>query len=120
MTRRQLLLTAYWTAAIADFAYGTAMLIPARAGVSDYVYPMGLFAAVAYTWGILLVLATRRPFERRWVLVPTIIVILLLGIASLYSLAVGAIEWAIILPRLVLKLLLVVMLLYVYVKTRET
>ena len=114
-----LLRISYWLGAIGDFMYGIIVLIPSRAGVDGYVYPMGLFAAVAFSWGILLILATRHPIERRWVLIPTIIVIILLGIANVYSYVVAAIDSNIIIPRLLLKLGIVAFMLFSYVKTRE-
>ena len=69
---------AYWTAALADFVIAILVLIPARMGVSNYVYPMGLMSAVAFSWGVLLILADRHPLKRRWILIPTIIVVALL------------------------------------------
>jgi hypothetical protein len=76
---------AYWTAAVADFIVAALVLIPERNGVSDYVYPMGLMSAVALSWGVMLVLADRRPLERRWMLVPTILVVVLLGVVQLHA-----------------------------------
>ena len=75
----------YWVAAVADFVVAILVLIPERMGVSGFVYPMGLMSAVAFSWGIMLVLADRKPMERRWVLVPTILVVFLLGIVGAYA-----------------------------------
>ena len=61
----------YWTAAIADFGIAISVLIPERVGLTTFVYPMGLISAVALSWGILLLIADRKPFERRWILIPT-------------------------------------------------
>lgn len=69
----------YWVAAIADFAFALLVLIPERMGVAEYVYPMGLMASVAFSWGVLLVVADREPLKRRWVLPPTMLVVVLLG-----------------------------------------
>jgi len=115
----RLLQISYWLGAIADFIYGIIILIPSRAGVDQYVYPMGLFTAVAFSWGIMLVLASRYPIERRWILTPTITVIIFLAIANLYSFAVGAIDLNIIIPRVLLKLVIVAFMLFSYVKTKE-
>ncbi|MFC2030107.1 hypothetical protein ACFLWA_05195, partial [Chloroflexota bacterium] len=52
----------------------------------------GLFSAVAFSWGVMLILADREPLERRWVLLPTILVGSLLLIAVLYSMYAGAIS----------------------------
>lgn len=107
----------YWLAAIADFAYAITVLIPSRAGVGEYVYPMGLFATVAFSWGVMLVLADRRPLERRWVLVPTIFVIVSLGIVNAYSFGAGDISFALALPRVLLTAMIAVFLLVSYVRT---
>ena len=84
----------YWAAAIADFMIAISVLIPARMGLTEIVYPMGLMSAVAFSWGILLLLADRRPMERRWVLIPTIIVVALLTVARLGFTLKGAIPFS--------------------------
>ena len=35
---------------------------------------MGLMSAVAFSWAVLLIVADRKPVERRWVLLPTTLV----------------------------------------------
>jgi hypothetical protein len=75
----------YWVAAIADFVIAILVLIPERMGVTGFVYPMGLMSAVAFSWGVMLVIADRKPMERRWVLAPTILVVFLIGIAGAYA-----------------------------------
>jgi 4-amino-4-deoxy-L-arabinose transferase-like glycosyltransferase len=67
------------------------VLIPERMGVPSYVYPMGLMSAVAFSWGCMLVWADREPIPRRWVLLPTILVGLMLLLAVIFSVYVGAI-----------------------------
>ena len=69
-------------------------MIPTRMGVTDFVYPMGLMSAVAFSWGVMLIIADRKPIERRWVLLPTMLVVFLLGIAGTYAVSVGAIPFA--------------------------
>ena len=86
-----LLRLGYWVAAIADFIIAILALIPQRMGVPEFVYPMGLMSAVAFSWGVMLILADRRPLERRWVLVPTMLVVFLLGVAVGYALSTGLI-----------------------------
>ncbi len=68
----------YWTAAIADFIIAVIVLFPEQMGLSKIEYPMGLMSAVAFSWGILLLIADRKPLERKWVLIPTILVVVLL------------------------------------------
>ena len=114
----KLLQVSYWLPAIADFVYAILILIPSRAGVSEYVYPMGLFAAVAFSWGIMLILASQRPLERRWILIPTIIVITLISIANVYSYITGATDLNLIIPRVVLGLGFIAFLSFSYWKTR--
>lgn len=83
--------TGYWVAAIADFVLAVIVLIPERMGVSGYVYPMGLMASVAFSWGVLLVVADRKPLERRWVVLPTILVVALLGGTAVHAGYIGLI-----------------------------
>ena len=52
-------------------------------GLSRIEYPMGLMSAVAFSWGIMLLLADRKPLERKWVLIPTILVVALLTIVRI-------------------------------------
>ena len=114
----KLLQASYWLTAIADFVYAIIILVPSRAGVSEYVYPMGLFTAVAFSWGIMLILASKKPLERRWILIPTIIVITIISIANVYSHVLGVIDLNLILPRVVLGLLLIAFISFSYWKTR--
>lgn len=109
----------YWTAAIADFIVAILVLIPARMGVNNYVYPMGLMAAVAFSWGIALLVADRKPVERRWFLIPTIIVVALLGIAGLHSGFTGLLSWIRIIPTFIFTIIVLSILIYSYMNTRE-
>jgi len=82
MTRPVLLLRiSYWIAAIADFGIAILVWIPERMGVVEIVYPMSLASAVAFSWGVLLLVADRKPLERRWILIPTILVVTLIAFA---------------------------------------
>ena len=118
MSDVKLLQASYWLPAIADFVYAVFILVPSRAGVSEYVYPMGLFAAVAFSWGIMLIFASQKPLERRWILIPTIIVITLISVANVYSYVIGATDLNLIAPRVVLGLGLIAFLSFSYWKTR--
>lgn len=80
-----LLRLSYWVAALADFIVAYLVLIPERMGVEGYVHPMGLMSAVAFSWGVLLLVADRKPVERKWILPPTILVVFLLGVAILWA-----------------------------------
>ena len=70
----------YWAAAITDFCIAILVLIPERMGLTEIEYPMGLVSAIAFSWGVLLLIADRQPLERRWILIPTILVVALLTI----------------------------------------
>ena len=79
----RLLRLSYWAAAIADFSIAILVLIPERMGLNEIVYPMGLISAVAISWGVLLLIADRKPLERRWILIPTILVVALLSMVRI-------------------------------------
>ena len=89
-----LLRVSYWSAALADFGIAAGMLIPARMGVMEVVYPMALASAIAFSWGVMLLFADRKPLERRWVLIPTMLVIALLICSRLYFSFTGTIEFS--------------------------
>ena len=91
MKDRILIRVSYWVAAIVDFAVAVVVLIPERMGVEEFVYPMGLMSAVAFSWAVLLIVADRKPVQRRWVLLPTTLVAFLLGVAGVYAGSVGLI-----------------------------
>jgi hypothetical protein len=112
--------TSYWVAAVADFIVAVLVLIPERMGVPGFVYPMGLMSAVAFSWGVMLILADREPVERKWVLVPTILVVFLLGVAGVYALAVGLMPSRRILPSSTAVVIVLGILIYTWFKTRDT
>jgi drug/metabolite transporter (DMT)-like permease len=116
---RFLLRLSYWVAAIADFIIAVLVLIPQRMGVTDFVYPMGLMSAVAFSWGIMLVLADRKPLERRWVLAPTILVVFLLGSAIAYAGISGLIPAEQIMASTAAVVAVLGLLIYTWFKTRS-
>ena len=83
----------YWAGAIGDFALAIFALVPKIMEVPSYVYPMGMLSAVVFSWGCMLIWADREPLERRWVLLPTILVGSLLLLVSIYSMYVGVIAF---------------------------
>jgi len=107
-----LLRLSYWIAAIADFSIAVLVLIPERMGLTEIVYPMGLTSAVAFSWAILLLLADRKPLERRWILIPTILVVALLLVARLIFVIYDAIEPGI--PFFVFGCALIIFMAYSY------
>jgi drug/metabolite transporter (DMT)-like permease len=86
--------TSYWLGAIADLSIAISILIPQRVGLDKFVYPMGLMSAVAFSWAIMLILADRKPLERKWVLIPTILVIFLLSTVRIISVVNGLIDFS--------------------------
>ena len=113
-----LLRVSYWVAALADLIVAILVLIPNRMGVPEFVYPMGLMSAVAFSWGVLLIIADRKPIERRWVLQPTILVVFLLGVAAVYGTINNLIPAGRLIPTSVAVVGILYLLIYTYFKTR--
>lgn len=94
MTRSIILLRlSYWTAALADFVIALLAWIPERMGVTDISYPMGLASVIAFSWGVMLLFADKKPIERKWILIPTILVVTLITIVRTSFSFEGAIEF---------------------------
>ena len=110
----------YWVAAVADFAVAILVLIPERMGVTGYVYPMGLMSAVAFSWAVMLVIADRKPMERRWVLPPTILVVFLIGISGAYAGFKELIPLSRILGSSAVTVVILGLLIYSWFKTRPS
>jgi hypothetical protein len=108
----------YWAGAIGDFVIAVLVLIPERMGVPSYVYPMGLMSAVAFSWGCMLIWADREPMERRWVLLPTILVGSMLLLAGIYSIYAGVITVESYMPNFVLFPAVITLWSVSYYKTR--
>ena len=115
----QWLRIAYWTAAIADFIVAILVLIPARMGVSDYVYPMGLMSAVAFSWGVALLIADKKPVERRWFILPTILVVALLGVVGLHAGITGLIPMIRSSITSIVTVIILALLIYGYMISRD-
>ena len=105
----------YWIAAIADFGIAISALIPQRMGLTDMVYPMGLLSAVAFSWGVLLLIADRKPVERSWILIPTIIVVFLLTITRVIFSLKESIPFN--MPLLLFGIALITLMVYSYRST---
>ena len=121
MTKPILLLRlSYWIAAIADFIVAILAWMPERMGVTETVYPMGLASAIAFSWGVLLVMADRKPLERRWILLPTILVVSLIAFARTKFSLDGAIEFSIALLLFAVALILFMAYSYYYANKYAT
>ena len=88
-------------------------------GVDFYVYPMGLISDVAFSWGVLLLFADRKPIERRWILIPTILVVVLLGIVVVHAGLTQLIPSTRILPTSIAISIIFSILIYSYMKARD-
>lgn len=115
-----LLRISYWAGAIGDFLIAILVLIPERMGVSSYVYPMGLMSAVAFSWGCMLIWADREPLERKWILLPTILVGIMLLIAGIYSIYAGVITIRSNLPNFILSPAMITLWSFSYYNARDT
>lgn len=108
----------FWVAAIADFLIAIMVLIPDLPG-DTYVISMGQMSAVAFSWGIMLILAVRKPMERRWIAIPTMLVVFLLGVVSVHALVTGMLPTAMLIPALAASVVVFFLLLIGYLKTRN-
>jgi len=121
MTKPILLLRlSYWIAAIADFIIAILAWMPDRMGVTETVYPMALVSAIAFSWGVLLVIADRKPLEKRWILIPTILVVSLIAVARTKFSLDGAIEFSIVLLLFVIALIILMAYSYYYAGKYDT
>jgi len=89
-------------------------------GVTETVYPMGLVSAIAFSWGVLLVMADRKPLERRWILIPTILVVSLIAFARTKFSLDGTIEFSIALLLFAVALILFIAYSYFYANKYDT
>jgi VIT1/CCC1 family predicted Fe2+/Mn2+ transporter len=110
---------AYWTTAIADFVVAILVLIPSRMAVLNYVYPMGLMSAVAFSWGVALLIADKKPVDRRWFIIPTILVVALLGVVGLHSGIIGLIPFIRGVLTFIVAVILLSLLIYSYIISRD-
>ena len=109
----------YWAGVIGDFALAILVLIPERMGVPAYCYPMGLMSAAAFSWGCMLIWADRKPLERKWILLPTILIVIMLLIAGIYSLYVGVISIKKYFPNFILIPAMIVLWSFSYYNARD-
>ena len=116
----KLLRISYWVGVIGDFALAIFALIPKIMEVPSYVYPMGMFSSVAFSWGCMLIWADREPLERRWVLLPTILVGSMLLLANIISMFAGVVTFEAKFYTLILYPVVIVLWSYSYIKSRQT
>ena len=115
MTKSILLLRlSYWVAATADFIIAILTWIPERMGLSETAYPMGLASILAFSWGVMLLMADRKPIERKWVLIPTILVVALISIVRIKFSLDGTVQFNSILLFFAIALILLMTYSYYY------
>ncbi|WP_163339408.1 hypothetical protein [Desulfopila sp. IMCC35008] len=107
-----LLRLSYWTAAIADFVVAILLLIPERMGATEITYPMGLASAVVFSWAVMLMISDRKPIERKWILIPTILVVAMIAIVRTWFSLEGVIEFN--LALLLFAIALIILMAYSY------
>lgn len=110
----------YWTAAIADFVIAVLAWIPQRMGVAEIAYPMGLASVIAFSWGVMLLIADRKPVERKWMLIPTILVVTLITIVRTWFSVEGAIEFNLALLVFAIALIILMTFSYFFARKYET
>ena len=109
----------YWAGVIGDFAVAILVLIPERMGVLSYVHPMGLMSALAFSWGCMLIWADRKPLERKWILLPTILAGSTLLLAGIYSAYAGVITIRSIIPNIILYPTMIALWSFSYYNARD-
>ena len=112
-----LLRLSYWTAALADFAIAILAWLPERMGVAENVYPGGLASVIAFSWGVMLLIADRKPIERKWILIPTILVVTLITLVRVKFSLDGTIEFSLVL--LLFGIALVILMSYSYYHAKK-
>ena len=81
--------------------------------VTEIVYPGGLASVIAFSWGVMLLMADRKPMERKWVLIPTILVVTLItAVRTIFALG-GTIEFD--LDLLLFAVALITLMTYSYI-----
>ena len=109
----------FWVAAIADFLVAVMVLIPDLPG-DVYVISMGQMSAIAFSWGVLLLMAVRKPLQNRWIALPTMLVVFLLGAVSLHALITGLLPASVLIPGLAASVLVFTLLLVGYIKSGKS
>jgi hypothetical protein len=68
----------------------------------------------------MLILADRKPMERKWVLLPTILVVFLLGVAGAYAVVIGLLPLSRVIGSSAAVVAVLCLLVYTCYRTRET
>ena len=121
MTKSILLLRlSYWIAAIADFIIAILVWIPERMGVAEVAYPMGLASVTIFSWTVMLLIADRKPIERKWILIPTILVVTLITVVRTKFSLDGTVEFNLVLLLFAIGLITLMTYSYYYASKNST
>ena len=115
-----LLRLSFWIAAIADFIVAILVLIPERMGVTEIAYPMVLASVTVFSWTVMLLIADRKPIERKWILIPTILVVTLITIVRTKFSLDGTIEFNLVLLLFAIALISLMTYSYYYASKHAT
>ena len=115
-----LLRLSYWIAAIADFIVAILVLVPERMGVAEIAYPMVLASVTVFSWTVMLLIADRKPIERKWILIPTILVVTLITIVRTKFSLDGTIEFNLVLFLFAIALISLMTYSYYYASKHAT
>jgi hypothetical protein len=105
---------------MADFIIAILVWIPERMGVAEIAYPMGLASVIAFSWGVMLLIADRKPIDRKWVLVPTVLVVTLITIVRTKFSLDGAVEFSLGLLLFAISLIILMTYSYYYASKQAT
>ena len=115
-----LLRLSYWVAAIADFIVAILVWIPERMGVNEVAYPMGLASVTIFSWTVMLLIADRKPIERKWILIPTILVVTLITFVRTKFALDGTVEFSLVLFLFAIGLISLMTYSYYYASKNST
>jgi hypothetical protein len=94
--------------------------MPERMGEAEITYPMGLASVTVFSWVVILIMADRKPVERKWILIPTILVVTLITIVRTKFSLEGIIEFNIALILFGIALIILMTYSYFYASKHET
>ena len=114
-----LLRISYWIPALCDYLLAVLVMIPELNGAAGYSITMGMMSSAAFSWGTMLIFADRKPVERRWVLLPTMLIVLLLGTVTAIAGFSGTVSAARTILRVTLYAAVLILVSYSYFTTKQ-
>ena len=89
-------------------------------GVAEVAYPMGIASVAIFSWTVMLLIADRKPLERRWILIPTILVVTLIAVVRTKFSLDGTVEFNLGLLLFAIGLVTLMTYSYYYASKHET